>query len=255
MGRKIGFEVFESDNYEEFKIMDANRDVNHHKAIVESIKKVGYIPSPICVNENMEIIDGQNRYCALKELGLPVQYYIVKGIGIEEAISLNIGQKNWAPIDYVKSYANQGYKSYIELLSLVEKYNKAKILSLREIISVCKELVSASGIQIKDIKDGSFSLTEVQIKSAEKKMEYLIELEDVIPQMLGERKLIISGIAFCLGIKGCDPKRMIKNVRSRYTSIRPACDTDLFLGDLTKVYNYKLPKEKWIYFDFEYKTR
>lgn len=249
------FEVYETSDYSIFKIMETNREIDHVKKIIRSIDTVGYIPSPIICNEKMEIIDGQNRYCALKELGIPIQYYIVKGIGIKEAISLNIGQKNWTPMDYLKCYAEQGNETYQKLQALVEKYKKHSMLSLQEILFVCKKTVTATGMKTDEFKRGNLKLSDSEMKYGEKIMDEILPLEDVIRNMIGTRRLIVTGVAFCMGVKGVNQKRFITMLRNNYPKIRPVCDLECYLDDLTNLYNHKVPKEKWIYFDFEYKTK
>ena len=61
-----------------FKTMDGNRLLKNDRVnkIVESINAVGYILSPILVNEKMEVIDGQGRLAALERLKMPVHYMV-----------------------------------------------------------------------------------------------------------------------------------------------------------------------------------
>lgn len=52
--------VYKTDNYKKFKKMLDNREVTKQRmtSIIRSIEAVGYIPSPIIVNEKFEVIDG-----------------------------------------------------------------------------------------------------------------------------------------------------------------------------------------------------
>jgi ParB-like chromosome segregation protein Spo0J len=62
--------IFETRDYGMFKRLKGNRDITTNRvAIIKaSIENIGYISNPIICNENMEIIDGQGRYEACKEL-------------------------------------------------------------------------------------------------------------------------------------------------------------------------------------------
>lgn len=93
--------IFVTDDYSVFKLMNGNRSFDHKRAIVNSVKRVGHIPSPIICNEKMEVVDGQGRLAAFKELKLPVYYIVIQGLGIEECISMNISQSNWTTLDYI----------------------------------------------------------------------------------------------------------------------------------------------------------
>lgn len=86
-----------TDNYGMFKRLEGNRDIadSRCKKIIKSIQTNGYIHSPIIVNENMEVIDGQGRLKALETLGLPVEYIVFPGMSIKECIALNVYQTGW----------------------------------------------------------------------------------------------------------------------------------------------------------------
>lgn len=64
-------EIKRTNNYDMFKRLEGNRFVDPKKVnkLKKSINEVGYISNPIIVNEKMEVIDGQHRLEALKELG------------------------------------------------------------------------------------------------------------------------------------------------------------------------------------------
>ena len=117
-------------NYEIFKKLQGNRAVQEDriKNIINSINEVGYIKSPIVVNEKREVIDGQGRLEAAERLNLPIHYIIVPGIGIEECRAMNINQKSWGLTDYIKSYADMGQESFI----LIQKIIKIGRASCRE---------------------------------------------------------------------------------------------------------------------------
>ncbi len=96
-------------DYEKFKLLDFNRkklDRNHINKIKESITKNGYIGSPILVNEDFEIYDGQHRFMALKEMGLEIPYKIID-VEYNSIIDLNITQKKWTLEDYVNYYSEK----------------------------------------------------------------------------------------------------------------------------------------------------
>lgn len=113
-------------DYNKFKALNANRpilQVNLRK-IKESIQKNGLIPGrPILVNSKMEIIDGQHRFTVLKELGMEVEYEILEGNSVQQAIILNANQTQWKIGDYVHCYASQNIDCYRKLVKFEEKYH------------------------------------------------------------------------------------------------------------------------------------
>lgn len=100
MDNVIG-QIYQTTDYSKFKRLKGNRDVKNAKKIVDSINDVGYVLSPILVNEKMEVIDGQNRLDALVKLDMPVVYMMQEGIGRKECQALNINQTNWTTEQFI----------------------------------------------------------------------------------------------------------------------------------------------------------
>lgn len=84
--------VYETTDYDKFVIVDGNRIIDHVEHIKQSMKE-HYVPNAILVNEKFEILDGQNRFKAQKELGKPVRYIVEEGLGIVDARAMNRGPK------------------------------------------------------------------------------------------------------------------------------------------------------------------
>ena len=112
MDRKTTFEIYESMDYDKFILIEANREVGAVKELIDSINHIGVMPIPIIVNEKWEVIDGQHRFTAWKELGKPILYVTVKGLTVEACPWLNRGQKNWKSVDYVHLYSSLGNANY-----------------------------------------------------------------------------------------------------------------------------------------------
>ena len=123
METKKPFEVFETKNYEIFKHIDYNRDVNasNVKKIKESMTRYGLIV-PIVVSSDGYVIDGQHRLEALRELQMPVWYIVSQNIKEDIVMEVNAIRKNWTMRDWVNSFANKGYLEYQKLLELFDEY-------------------------------------------------------------------------------------------------------------------------------------
>lgn len=83
--------------YDMFKFKKENREVNYNKVLSLKSKLLedGRQIMPIICNSNMEIIDGQHRFEALKELNWEISYYIDDAITSKDLISINNTQKSW----------------------------------------------------------------------------------------------------------------------------------------------------------------
>lgn len=87
----------ETKEYDRFSFLTANRpvDYNHVNKIKKSLQEYGFLDSqPITVNNEMQIIDGQHRFVACKEMGLPIKFVQVQPKRIDNIlVSLNTTQK------------------------------------------------------------------------------------------------------------------------------------------------------------------
>src|SRR5258708_34537164 len=101
-------------NYEMFKYLDANRDksnglsLSHIRRLKQSIMDRNMLElRPICVTENMEVIDGQHRLEVAKQLGVDIYYVVKKDFKPKDLIDLNVA-KTWSASDYLNFYCKEG---------------------------------------------------------------------------------------------------------------------------------------------------
>lgn len=144
-------------DYERFKFLGLNRNLNrtHINNLKDSIAKNGYLMSnPIMVNENMEIIDGQHRFMALKERGDEIPYEVVNN-GYDAIIDLNTTQRNWKIEDYINFYCEKDKnKHYLRLKRLTKELNT----SASNILTMALGK-RPGGVQFDAIKKGNLELT------------------------------------------------------------------------------------------------
>ena len=242
--------VYETKKYSIFKKLDGNRDTYAVDKIIKSIREVGYIPSPICVNDKMEVVDGQNRLEALKRLGMPVHYYIVKGIGIEEARQMNIGRRNWTLLDYLKSYAAEGDANYSYFLEMLEKH---KEYSVRELWAVYKGVINGRNSIPESAKLGELGFTIQRMEEAEPLIAQLDLIHDSLSKIPGYTSMAVPIFAWILSHPKTDTKRAIKVVNEKYPLFIPIVITENTMKDFSKYYNNKLSPSRRIEFDIDYR--
>jgi hypothetical protein len=116
-------QVYETTDYSRFKNLPGNRSINkqHVLRLVESFK-TSYLMSPIIINEKSEIIDGQHRFLAAKELNLPIRFIVCNEYDLKQVQSLNTNSKNWRKEDYLKAYCDLNYPDYIKFRSFMYQY-------------------------------------------------------------------------------------------------------------------------------------
>lgn len=113
-------------DYDMFNFHESNRKINenHVKKLVNSLKVKNNLKyRPILVDSQRNVIDGQHRLMAAKELHLPIFYEMMDGSESDDMILLNAHQRIWKRDDYCLYYANQGNKNYQDLIAFCNKKN------------------------------------------------------------------------------------------------------------------------------------
>ena len=240
--------VYRTTKYNQFRRLDANRPVKTARVnkIKQSIEKVGYVQSPIIVNEKMEVIDGQGRLEALKQLGLPVDYIIVDGVGIKECRAMNINQSNWTTLDFIESFAEEGNISYVYFLNLLKQYG------FLGITVVNNALAGLSGVYNTGIKNGDFHCTEQDYNDAIKMLEYESQYRDIVKKIRGRADYIYMAIGFAFKCKDIDTDLLYKKISEKYERIIPPANMEQACEEISKIYNERLRGDK-VYLDTEYK--
>lgn len=239
-----------SNNYDQFKMKYGNRSVSRKRVqtIKDSIEKIGWFCDPILVNEKMEIIDGQHRFEALKELGLDIEYTVTAGADLEEARTLNSCSKNWTTQNYIDSYAADGDINYINLRNLEKKYPK---LDMSTLISVAKGSLGTT-VNTRGVQAGRFTLPTERLTQIYDALDYVMANIESIQRIEGRRRNIVSCIVWVVINTPASRERLSKVLHR--TIFPPVSDAvpKRFLESLSEAYNKGLGKEKRIKFDALY---
>jgi len=128
--------VYKTTDYEKFITLDGNRNLNLlHIARLKKSFKEHQLLSPILVNEKYEIIDGQHRFVAAKELGLPVFYITQEGYGITEVKILNVIGSNWTKKDFFQANCNKGLVEYLKMREFMTKFPQFTLISAENLLT------------------------------------------------------------------------------------------------------------------------
>lgn len=237
-----------TNDYDKFKRLKGNRDVSPSRVrkIIESIDKVGYVTSPIIVNENMEIIDGQGRLEALKQLNMPVEYIVHEGIGINECLSMNIHQSNWTMKDYIKSYAERGKQSYIYLQQLMERYPN---ININNIVIATQEHFKCAKIVYK----GSLIISEYQFNKAIEKLDYIQEIVPKIKYLNGGVHFLTHALLICTELEDVDLDRLKTKLLEESSLMKTWNSVPTCLQSIEDIYNKNLNYPVFIYTEYRKK--
>lgn len=128
--------VYETNDYTVFKSIDGNRNLNrlHIARLIKSFSEQ-YLFSPILVNNDMAVIDGQHRLEAAKQLNLPIRYIQCNGYGLKEIHRLNTNMANWKKSDYLQGYCELKYPEYLKFRNFMRRYPDFQIASAEAILT------------------------------------------------------------------------------------------------------------------------
>lgn len=130
-------DIHVTSEYDKFITLGGNRqlDKGHINKLRAKIENEGNLTSefPVVVNDKFEIIDGQHRIAALKELYYPVYYVVQKGLNLDTVRQINLGRRNWTWLDYATSYAKEGKKDYQDLID----FNQMSGLGKKPLMQYC----------------------------------------------------------------------------------------------------------------------
>lgn len=99
------------------KFFPANRPVRASRRLIKSIRAIDLTPYvPIIVTKDFYIIDGQHRFVACQELGLPIYYVVVPDdVTIPLAIQKLQEQQAWRQEEYLHHHAVEKGGCYADL--------------------------------------------------------------------------------------------------------------------------------------------
>lgn len=249
MNKKID-DVFETDDFSQFKHLLGNRDVTEDRIakIIDSIQRIGYINNPCVVNKKNEIIDGQARMVALERLGIPVHYVIDENAGLDECIQLNMNGTTWKIPDYINSYCAQGNHNYENLRDLIEMFPEIPIDVISYAVSGRVDYLKAPTSYAKKtgkkglgrIPLGMFICDDIAKQSAYERLLYCEKfVQPVKRAKKGSATYMLKGIIFSVFYAGADADVMEKAFDRYQQKIIPYVNMQTAMVSIQTVYNYQ----------------
>jgi hypothetical protein len=231
-------------DYTMFKQLSGNRQLN--KAHINKLKSEfkenteAVMYTPILVNERFEVIDGQHRLEAVKELELPIFYIQQDGLKLKDAQKLNSLTKSWGPRDWAESYAKLGNKNYIEFVKLMEEYKLP--------FNVLTKYASGYGTypNTNMFRNGSFKIGD--LTKARDHLNFLVRSGQYYTDY--RRKGYGEALQIMLNHPRFDRDRLITALKGRYAQkkLQPFDSMPEYLKVLTLIYNHGLLDKNRIMF-------
>lgn len=236
-------EIKSTKDYNKFKKLIGNRNVTETRInkILQSIAKVGYISNPIIVNERMEVIDGQGRLAALERLGLPVEYIVQQGVGIDECISMNLHQTNWNLMNYIVSFASRKNENYIKLLKLSRDYNDFNLNAL------ATALFGVAKFHAPIITNGELIISDEALQLATNRMDYVRQLNETIAKMQVNKSTLRQALLYMSMFEEVDKEGFIDQFKKNGLLLKPFHTLRECMQSMEDLYNYGRHKKLYIY--------
>lgn len=223
-----------SKDYDKFKFVHGNRPVDerHVKKLVNSMKE-NYIPTPIIINKKNEIVDGQHRYLACKQLGLDVYYYRNE-INLTGLRQINQHSKNWTLDDFLDSYVQlENRTDKVGPYTIFKHFKK----TTRFPNAVCLMMLTDNrGAHTEQFKQGLFTIPSGQYETAQKQAKMIIESGNYY-QGYKRRSYVVAMLVLFK-----DPefkfKKFIKKLEMNRSKLFHCTNTEDYLDAIEKLYSW-----------------
>jgi hypothetical protein len=198
--------------------------------------------NPILVNENLQVIDGQHRLLAAKEVKSEVYFIIIPGSNLTDVHTLNLNQKNWSRKDFMEGYANMGVIPYIKLRDFVKKnddYSFNDCVSLCSNTSTVASTTSNSGNRKSSykntIEEGTWLGRDFGLGQ-----EWANKIRMIKPYYVGYNRTIFVGTMITLlSNKNFDYSEFMHKLRIQPTALVDCANRDQYKTLIEDIYNFK----------------
>lgn len=226
-------------DYDKFQLSEFNRNPGHYKKVKESIEANDYTRyQPILVSKKMEIVDGQNRFLACKELGLPIHFIVSEDIHIYAAADINQAAKNWGALDYARHYAKRGKDSYIMLLNLMAKYDQSI-----SVVGAFGKMSKNARSHSHNIKQGSFEFRDdIDIDAFFEHMEIFKNYYD-----FAKKERFVKAMLKLYLHPDYSEEKMEQKLRLNSAIVKEQSKLNDQAAELIKLYNFNTRKGKLIF--------
>ena len=229
--------ILKTQEYAKFKNLKGNRKVDpkHVNRLINSMENNGNLTQvfPVIVNDQFEIIDGQHRLEACKQLGFPVFYEVKEGLTINTVISLNTNSKNWTPMDYCQSFAQQGLDPYIRFLNITRYFPQ---IPFSVVLYVLTNGNNTSVFTL--FKQGELVLSAEDQKRGFDMLKHVQECCEAIGRF---DTFFSKSIILLIKSPAYDHKRMITKLQNYGDTIPRYHSQPEYQRAIEEVYNYRQP--------------
>jgi len=153
-------QIKKTKDYDKFQILTGNRSIDKYalKKLKASIEKSNHLNiHPIIVNNKFEVIDGQHRLQAARELDIEIFYIKSDKVEDDHLIDSNVAQKSWEVDNFIDYFAIKEKKTeYI----ILRRMMKDSGLKPKALLTLILGVVSTNILEF--LKTGKFKFPQSQ---------------------------------------------------------------------------------------------
>ena len=248
----VKLKALKKEEFENLKHLIGNRPENKSKynkfrrELEQDLSVLSRREWIIVINNQDEIIDGQNRLRAVLEYNkkhkkTPITVvqctleHVTGDAAIARAQELNSAKEKWKESDHLESWIERGLMEYAELKRYLHM-PCAKGLSSNDIYLICGDFDNKHAK--KDMQNGTFHIQREE-EDIVKLMKQLGQVKKILLGSYGPSTIVIPMFLRCTQIRNIDVTRLINKLNRPTQLIHYSNRPDEILKHFDKMYNYR----------------
>lgn len=228
-------QVLRTKNYSMFKAHDLNRSLKPRilNKLRKSMSKDGWLAgSEILVYPNMKLIDGHHRLMIASEMGLSVDFRVVKSRDETLIVKHNQNKELWSFMDNIETQVKLGNMNYILLDRFMKNFPD---LRPTECIMLVKNSLNSSSRE--EIGNGLLKLADMKI--AYDWGHKIMSIKPFFPRYFN-KSIFVRAIVKMLSTKPeFQMDEFIKKIQLRPNMLKPCGTVDQYIQMIEELYNYR----------------
>lgn len=236
-----GPQVYRTTEYDRFVFLPHNRRVasGSHKRLLSQVLKANLLfANPIIVNEHWHVLDGQTRLGVAKELGVPIYYLQVEGLGDEHVKDLNQSGARWSSADFAHHYATLGYENYMKLLEI----SQGTSISIKNLAAMLTGAVTDAKFPYGKFKEGEFDI--VAEKETLEMIDLVMDFEPFWVNPLINNRAFLGAVYTLYYYLGIKHENLIKGLANTAKKLPSYSSKTGFFRDFEEALNFNRKGEK-----------
>ena len=226
--------ILKSKMYNSFDFIHYNRDIVRatvKKLKIEFKKENNFMYFPIIVDENLNIIDGQHRFIACKELKEPIYYVVKRGSsGANSIRSVNKAGKKHTLIDIFNMDLKMGNKEASKM-NLI--FNKLHGLVKMNVVISCSLDMSDGGAVKDKLESGDYFVKDI------KKTMGFLEALVILTNGKSVNNTIYNSIMYVSRKNNIDPKILLNNLINNNLQLSSKNSKTMIINKIIETYNFR----------------